>query len=66
MVRVACQAAAVLLMRPPRSQRAAFDGCLERVRHVPGVTAVSSTSFYQVTTPVLWPMQRYTPLILNP
>lgn len=37
-------------MRPPRSRRAAFEGCLERVRHVTGVTAVASTSFYQVTT----------------
>ena len=42
------QAAAVLLLQPERTQRAAFDGCLARVRCMDGVTAIASTSFIQV------------------
>ena len=42
------QAAAVLLMQPSRSVRAAFEGCLERVRKMDGVSAVASTALYQV------------------
>ncbi len=42
------QAAGVLLLQPQASQRAAFDGCLFRVRCLEGVAAISSTSFIQV------------------
>ena len=43
------QAAAVLLMQPNRGAHAAFEGCLERVSKMDGVSAVTSTSFYQVS-----------------
>ena len=45
------QAAAVLLLQPQASQRAAFEGCLSRVRCVDGVAAIDSTSFIQVRRP---------------
>ena len=42
------QAAGVLLLQPQAGQRAAFDGCLSRVRCLEGVAEISSTSFIQV------------------
>ena len=42
------QAAGVLLLQPQAGQRAAFEGCLSRVRCVDGVAAIDSTSFIQV------------------
>ncbi len=42
------QAAGVLLLQPQAGHRAAFDGCLTRVRGLEGVAVISSTSFIQV------------------